>query len=114
MKTPHEIGAYGEELALDYLLRQGMKLLQKNYRSGHYQVDLILENEEAIIFVEVKTSSKTPLQDPFDPRQLTRIKQAANRFLQANQKQKEFRLDLIHVKLYETSIKRIEHLKNVQ
>lgn len=47
-------GARGEELACAYLQGLGFKLIQKNYRAGRYEVDLIMRQGETLVFVEVK------------------------------------------------------------
>ena len=51
-------GEKGERLALEYLLKRGYTLRAKNYRVGHREIDLILEDREGVIvFVEVKARS---------------------------------------------------------
>jgi len=52
-----KIGSFGENLALNYLQNKGYVLLEKNYRFGHKEIDLILQDGETIVFVEVKTRS---------------------------------------------------------
>ena len=51
-------GEKGERLALEYLLKRGYTLRAKNFRAGHREIDLILEDREGVIvFVEVKARS---------------------------------------------------------
>ena len=50
-------GKYGEDLALRVLKRRGMKLLERNYRAGRMELDLILQDGDVIVFVEVKARS---------------------------------------------------------
>ena len=49
------LGKKGEELACDFLKSRGQKIVEKNWRSGHLEVDIISENDEGLHFVEVKT-----------------------------------------------------------
>jgi len=51
-----EFGSVGEQLAADYLVKQGFSILERNYRSGRFgEVDIIAAEKEYICFVEVKT-----------------------------------------------------------
>lgn len=47
-------GAAWEKTAENYLRAQGLTLLQRNYSSRFGEIDLIMEDEKTIVFVEVK------------------------------------------------------------
>src|SRR5256885_9849924 len=49
------VGAYGERVAVRYLLDQGMVLLDRNWRCGTGELDAVLRDGEAVVFAEVKT-----------------------------------------------------------
>lgn len=53
--TPSELGKWGEDCALRYLLKKGYRELKKNFRSPYGEVDIIVRDEETLVFVEVKT-----------------------------------------------------------
>lgn len=57
MKTTTEIGRYGEMLAAEYLKKKKYKITDCNYHASHYEIDIIAENKQYIVFVEVKTRS---------------------------------------------------------
>ena len=48
------IGHQGEELVLNKLLKDGVKLVTKNYRKRFGEIDLIVSKENLLVFVEVK------------------------------------------------------------
>ena len=48
-------GKIGEEIALQYLLERGMALRERNWRVGHLEVDLIMEDEASVRIVEVRS-----------------------------------------------------------
>lgn len=48
------VGAWGEEIAAEYLRRQGWNILNHSYRSRFGEIDLIAENGRYLAFVEVK------------------------------------------------------------
>lgn len=49
-----QVGLHGEQKALDYLLKQGLKLVTRNYSCRWGEVDLILRDGHAFVFVEVR------------------------------------------------------------
>ena len=58
MKTKKQtIGTRGEKLAVSILKKAGLKVIEKNYRSSHYEIDLIATDKECVVFVEVKSRS---------------------------------------------------------
>mgnify|MGYP000023703035 FL=1 len=53
--TAKRIGDCGEAVAARYLKTHGYKIVAKNFRSAHGEVDLVAESGDALVFVEVKT-----------------------------------------------------------
>ena len=54
MNNSKDIGQNGETITLNYLLNKNYFLLEKNYHSRYGEIDIIVENEKYIVFVEVK------------------------------------------------------------
>ncbi|MBQ7751214.1 MAG: YraN family protein [Bacteroidales bacterium] len=54
-KGKKALGALGEQVAADYLQRQGHTVLQRNWRGGHCEIDLITLDGSGVHFVEVKS-----------------------------------------------------------
>ena len=54
-KYNKDIGSYGENLAIDYLVKKNYNLLAKNFRNRHGEIDLIFKESDTIIFIEVKS-----------------------------------------------------------
>lgn len=48
------LGEYYESLAVDYLKKQGLRILQRNYRVRSGEIDIIASDGEYLVFVEVK------------------------------------------------------------
>ena len=65
-KNRQELGKKGEDVALEYLLQQGMGLLERNWRCGHKELDLIMEDGEFIRIVEVRTREYPSIMEPFE------------------------------------------------
>ena len=54
MRSIAEIGLQGENQAAVYLKRQGMRILEKRFRTPHGEIDLIAREKDTLVFVEVK------------------------------------------------------------
>jgi len=50
-----ELGLQGELIAERWLVHRGWRVIQRRYRSGHRDIDLVAESGHTIAFVEVKT-----------------------------------------------------------
>ena len=49
-----KIGLNGEDIACDFLLSRGHQILDRNWRAGHLELDIVSEDQEGVHFVEVK------------------------------------------------------------
>lgn len=54
-----ELGQYGETLAVRYLAGKGLRICERNYRSGKGEIDIIARDGEWLVFIEVKTRTGT-------------------------------------------------------
>lgn len=69
---PHALGRFGEAFAEAYLVRNGWTVLERNYRFGRREVDLVVRAGALVAFVEVKTRAGTGYGTPEDA--VTRLK----------------------------------------
>ena len=80
------LGRLGEDMTCSFLESKGHTILERNWRSGHLEIDIISFDEEGIHFVEVKTrrqSIQAPPQNNVDRIKQTRITKAALSFLKS-------------------------------
>jgi len=78
------LGKRGENIACRYLEGMGHTVLERNFRSGHLEIDIISYDPEGIHFVEVKTrrlSIQAPPQENVNHIKQARIAKAALKFL---------------------------------
>ena len=59
MFVTNPIGIVGEDTAADLLRKQGFKILERNWRLGHFEVDIIAKDNHTIVFAEVKARTTT-------------------------------------------------------
>ena len=52
--TRQQRGAWGEDFACAYLEQQGLQLISRNYHSRYGEIDLIMQHQQILIFVEVR------------------------------------------------------------
>src|ERR1700694_3377214 len=78
------LGRTGERLAAEELVRRGYRILEKNFRCVHGEVDLVAEDEHDLIFVEVKTRRGNAYglpEEAVTPRKRQKIIQVASYYL---------------------------------
>ena len=78
------LGQLGEDLACTYLHGIGHTILERNWRNGHLEIDIISLDKDGIHFVEVKARRKSiqaPPQESVDYRKQARITKASLAFL---------------------------------
>ncbi len=112
-----QIGDTGEDYAVKYLKKNGYKIISRNYRKKYGEIDIIAEDEEYIVFVEVKTRHENPMTQPVDAvgkhKQQCLIK-TASAFLSENETDKFCRFDVCEVFVKSDSLKliRINYIEN--
>ncbi|GAA3593497.1 YraN family protein [Nonomuraea rosea] len=83
-KHDRELGKQGEQVAVTYLEAEGMKIIDRNWRCRHGEIDIIAEEGPNLIVVEVKTRSGrshgTALES-VSPAKLARLRMLAARWL---------------------------------
>lgn len=110
----NKIGKLGEQIALEYLLSKGFTILHQNWRASHKEIDLIVENQDFLVFVEVKTRKSDRFgqpQEAVNPVKQRKLVQAARAYCRKYQSRKEIRFDIVAITLKQpkTQIKHIEN-----
>lgn len=112
MAEHNELGKKGEALAAAFLIKNGYKVLAKNYRFKKLELDIIAEYKNELIIVEVKTRASRYLAGPEIT--VTKSKQqliikAANQYIIENEIDLETRFDIISIILNQQETD-IDHL----
>lgn len=70
MKIPNPIAKKGEQLAAEYLNKRGYKIINRNFRKGYGEIDIIAidssEKEKTLCFIEVKTRTSGSFGSPLE------------------------------------------------
>ena len=99
MSQRNDSGKYGEERAVLYLIHRGYTILERNWRIGHKEVDIICTDGKMIIVVEVKTREagcELP-GELIDFRKKRNLLRAGEAYIRAKGLERELRFDLILV-----------------
>lgn len=81
------IGNKYEQLALNHLLKNNLKLIKQNFYCRLGEIDLIMQSDKNIIFVEVRYRKNNQYGHPLETinlRKQTKIKKTASYYLQQN------------------------------
>ncbi|MFK7782631.1 YraN family protein [Psychroserpens sp.] len=114
MANHNELGKKGEELAVNFLLKHGYEILERNYTFQKAEVDIIAKKGDTIAIVEVKTRSTKAFGNPQDflkPKQIQRIVKAVDNYVTSSQLDVEVRFDIIAIVKNGHQFD-IEHLEN--
>lgn len=66
MATHNDLGLLGEDVAIDYLIKHGYQILERNYRYQKGEVDILAKKDDALVAVEVKTRTGNYFGDPHE------------------------------------------------
>ncbi|WP_100613813.1 YraN family protein [Confluentibacter citreus] len=114
MAQHNQLGTQGEQLAVDFLLKNGYDILDRNYRFDKAEVDIIALKDNILAITEVKTRSTIDFGNPQDfvkPKQIQRLVKAVDEYVITNQLDVEVRFDIIAI-IKEGKGFKIEHLEN--
>ena len=112
-----ELGAWGEEQAVDYLQRKGYTIVERDWKSRHRDIDIIATRDDVVVFVEVKTRSNQVFGEPedaIDYRKMCNLRAAINHYVQYKHLNKEIRFDIISiVGSLNNGIQTIKHFEDI-
>ena len=96
----------GESLAEGFLKEKGFKILARNYRTPYGELDIVAEDENGLVFVEVKTRSNLVFgygETAVESLKIEHLTASADYFLETEQISTDtWRIDVISVFLKES------------
>jgi len=109
------LGKSGEDLAVSFLKKNGFEILERNYRFGHKEIDIIGKDKNTIVFIEVKSGRSKNFGSPQERVNLKKQKsmiEVAQDYIQKNDfRNFDFRFDVVAIN-FEGANRRVEHIKN--
>jgi putative endonuclease len=114
-----ELGALGEQLAVDHLRGLGLQVLSRNWRCRYGELDLIAADPttRTVVFVEVKTRTTDMFGGPAQavtPQKVRRLRRLAGLWLSAQEtKWSAIRIDVVGIRIGRHRAPEITHLEGV-
>ena len=106
-KSKVNTGRIGEREAEDFLLKRGLRTLERNWRYSHKEVDLIMAGEDAIHFVEVRSLTAPSLIKPYESLGFNKKRNlmvAASAYMALNHINKEISLVVVSVQFFDGEV----------
>lgn len=113
MAEHNDLGKIGEEVAVDFLEKNGYEILETNWTFQKAEVDIIALKGEVLAVVEVKTRSSIDFglpQEFVKPKKIQLLVKAINEYVIANDLDVEVRFDIIAIHATDATFD-IEHLE---
>lgn len=110
-----EKGKEGEEKAVALLVEKGFEIIERNYRYGKGELDIIARDKEFLVFVEVKSRESLEYGKPEEAitkRKMSQIRKITEAYLaEKNITNENIRFDVVAILFLNGEIS-IEHYEN--
>lgn len=100
MAEHNDLGRDGEEAAARYLMFHDYSILDRNWRAGNLEIDIVAQKKGVLVFVEVKTQETDVFLEPEDRvgyEKRRRLVRAANAYIRFHDIDQQIRFDVISV-----------------
>ncbi len=116
-----DVGLKSESIAVSYLKQKGIKILARNWRYKHYEIDIIgLDAQNTLVFVEVRARADHAKQSGYytvDQKKKRALKMAVKAYIQNFPKKSKvslgFRFDIIELEWHFDKSYHCRHFENV-
>ena len=110
------IGRGGEDVATEWLRERGYYIVERNWRVGHYEIDIIAQHYDTLHFVEVKTRRDSGWQSAYDSindSKIRSLRRGAMAFRAMRRVQLNLQFDLIAVTVDAFGNHTVEYTENI-
>lgn len=113
-----ETGQVGENAAADFLEQKGWRIVERNWRAGRGEIDLIAwAGERLLVFVEVKTRTGESAgfggpEQAIDAKKQDMLQRAAGAYMESIEYDWEIRFDTVAVVLRQGKVLEIRHVED--
>jgi putative endonuclease len=102
MALHNQLGKEAEQLAVNYLIKNGYEILHCNWRYSYYEIDIIAKKNNLLRIIEVKSLKTSELKYPEESvtkKKFTRLQKAADEFLFQHQHYRHVQFDILSIVL---------------
>jgi len=97
-QTSHNTGKLAENACCDYLQKQGLKLITRNYRGLRGEIDIVMQDKKVLVFVEVRYRKNNDFGGALESvtaKKQSRILATAEQYMQQESHLKNGRIDVV-------------------
>ena len=116
MAAHNELGKWGEDIAVAFLEEKGYKILERDWKSGHHDLDIVAKDGHTLVIVEVKTRRNRLFGNPeeaIDYKKRMSLQSAINHYVKSHRTGQDVRFDIIGIIGTIGSQPEIDHIKDV-
>lgn len=115
MAAHNDLGKWGEEMAAEYLQQKGYRIIERDWRSGARDIDIIAQAPDlsTLVFVEVKTRKNEVVMraaDAVNPTKARNIALSANNYVKMCRVDALLRFDIITIVGTNAQNMKLEHI----
>lgn len=111
-----KVGSRGEDIAAKFLLRNGYKIIERNWRSKIGEIDIVAKKGDALIIVEVKSGRKNNIwpEENITIAKKRKLKNLSRLYLLSKQipLNSSFQIDVVAVEFGQDDEIEIRHIPN--
>jgi putative endonuclease len=112
-----DTGILGEEIARDFLGKNGYRIVETNYRCPEGEIDIIARQADTLVFIEVRTKKSRHFGSPEEsitPTKMKRLRTVAARYRQDRDDLPEsWRIDVLAIQMdRKGQVSRLELIEN--
>jgi len=118
MHYNQKVGQFGENLAKNYLISHGYRIMDCNVKTSYKEIDIVAKYQKTLVFIEVKTRTSEKFgtaDEAVSRRKISNLKKALNIYLYKNDlDENDVRLDLISIDINKNNkTAKIKHYKGI-
>lgn len=117
MKITNPIAVLGEDAAVQHLRKKGYAVIDRNYRRGYGEIDIIALRQGILIFIEVKSRTSEQfgdIRESITSFKLKALLKCAEFYKHTHQDlPNELRMDAIFVTVKNGQVEELEHVENI-
>lgn len=116
MAAHNELGKWGEDLAANYLEENGYDIIERDWKSGHHDLDIVAKEGQTLVIIEVKTRRNRLFGDPeeaIDYKKRKSLQSAINHYVKTHRPSVHVRFDIISIVGTIGTKPEIDHIKDV-
>lgn len=118
MRIVNPTAVLGEDAACTFLQRKQYQIIERNFRKGYGEIDIIALHNNVLVFIEVKTRSSSAFGSTFESITSSKIRSLLHaakyyKYILHPELPDALRVDAIGVQVWGNEVLNIEHLENI-